>query len=67
MGKSHNAFDIADRGQAIETALRHAKPGDMVIIAGLGHQNYRNMNGVDIEWNDIIETKKLLRQLEQER
>lgn len=67
MGKSHNAFDIADRGQAIETALRHAKPGDMVIVAGLGHQNYRNMNGVDIEWNDIIETEKLLRQLEQER
>lgn len=66
MGKQDRAFDIADRGQAIEAALRQAQPGDMVIIAGLGHQNYRNMNGVDIEWNDIVETEKLLRQLEQE-
>lgn len=64
-GAGDCAFDIADRGMAIETAITQSKPGDMVIVAGLGHQNYRNMNGVDIEWNDIVETNKILRRLEQ--
>lgn len=66
-GVQDHAHDIADRGEAIETALKKARRGDLVIIAGLGHQNYRNMNGVEIEWNDIVETNKRLRQLEATR
>lgn len=64
-GAQDRAYDIADRGEAIETALKHADKGDLVIVAGLGHQNYRNMNGVEFEWNDMTETNKILRRLEQ--
>ncbi len=66
-GAEDNAIDIPDRGEAIEAALEVADEGDMVIVAGLGHQNYRNMNGVEFEWNDIVETKKILRKIEATR
>ena len=32
---------IADRRAAIEAAIREAKPGDMVLIAGKGHEDYQ--------------------------
>lgn len=63
-GAQDRACDIADRGEAIESALKNADKGDLVIIAGLGHQNYRNMNGVEFKWNDVDETNKILRRLE---
>lgn len=32
---------VADRREAIEAAIREAKPGDMVLIAGKGHEDYQ--------------------------
>ncbi len=32
---------IPDRRQAIEAAVREARPGDMVLIAGKGHEDYQ--------------------------
>lgn len=32
---------ISDRGEAIGQAIRMAKPGDVVVIAGKGHENYQ--------------------------
>lgn len=37
---------ISDRQKAIETALSHAKKGDMVIVAGKGHETYQEIKGV---------------------
>ena len=38
----HNNFlTITDRGQAIRTALRMAERGDVVLIAGKGHEDYQ--------------------------
>ncbi|MDO4870562.1 MAG: UDP-N-acetylmuramoyl-L-alanyl-D-glutamate--2,6-diaminopimelate ligase [Candidatus Saccharibacteria bacterium] len=66
-GAEQKGIDIADRGEAIESALRVADKGDVVIVAGLGHQNYRNMNNINIKWSDIAETEKILRKLEAEQ
>jgi UDP-N-acetylmuramoyl-L-alanyl-D-glutamate--2,6-diaminopimelate ligase len=30
-----------DRAKAIELAIREARPGDVVLIAGKGHENYQ--------------------------
>ncbi len=38
-GKSHEV--ILDREQAIQFAIQAAKPGDLVIIAGKGHEDYQ--------------------------
>lgn len=32
---------IVDRVEAIHYAIRHAKPGDVVVVAGKGHENYQ--------------------------
>lgn len=52
---------IADRKQAIKTALKEAARGDAVLIAGLGHENSRNMGGRLIPWKDQEKAKELLR------
>ena len=32
---------MSDRGEAIELALRIARPGDTVVLAGKGHETYQ--------------------------
>ncbi len=49
---------IADRKEAIKTAVSFAKPDDIVIIAGKGHEKYQEINGVKYPFDD----KEILRQ-----
>ncbi len=37
---------IADRGEAVEYAVREARPGDIIILAGKGHEGYQEIRGV---------------------
>lgn len=37
---------IPDRRKAIEYALSHSKPGDIILLAGKGHETYQVINGV---------------------
>ena len=50
-----------DREQAIKKALKNAKPGDVVVVTGIGHQSSINMGGKKIPWSDITVTKELLK------
>jgi UDP-N-acetylmuramoyl-L-alanyl-D-glutamate--2,6-diaminopimelate ligase len=52
---------IADRKEAIKTAFKEAKKGDVVILAGLGHQDSRNMGGKNIPWDERQVARKLLK------
>ncbi|PNR98066.1 MULTISPECIES: UDP-N-acetylmuramoyl-L-alanyl-D-glutamate--2,6-diaminopimelate ligase [Petrotoga] len=52
---------IPDRETAIDTALRFANKGDIVIIAGRGHEKYQLFaNGKKVKFNDYEVTKKLI-------
>lgn len=44
--------EIADRREAIEKALSIARKDDMVLITGMGHEQYRIVNGERLPWND---------------
>jgi UDP-N-acetylmuramoyl-L-alanyl-D-glutamate--2,6-diaminopimelate ligase len=55
--------EIADRGEAILAAFKAAKPGDTVVLTGLGHELTRNMGGQAIAWNDTEAAKELLQKL----
>jgi UDP-N-acetylmuramoyl-L-alanyl-D-glutamate--2,6-diaminopimelate ligase len=46
------ALSIADRKQAIKTALQLAQPEDIVLIAGKGHEKYQEINGVKHHFDD---------------
>jgi len=43
---------INDRKQAIHTAFRLAKKGDIVLVAGKGHETYQEINGVKHDFDD---------------
>jgi UDP-N-acetylmuramoyl-L-alanyl-D-glutamate--2,6-diaminopimelate ligase len=43
---------IADRKEAIKTACHLAKPGDIILIAGKGHEKYQDINGQKHHFDD---------------
>lgn len=43
---------IADRKQAIKTAISLAQPEDIVLVAGKGHEKYQEINGVRHHFDD---------------
>ena len=51
---------ITDRRQAIRTACMMAKEGDIVLVAGKGHEKYQEVNGVRNHFDDVEELEKEL-------
>lgn len=43
---------LIDRKQAIEEAVRMAKPEDIILVAGKGHEKYQDINGVKHPFDD---------------
>jgi UDP-N-acetylmuramoyl-L-alanyl-D-glutamate--2,6-diaminopimelate ligase len=42
----------SDRKQAIKTAVRLASEGDIILVAGKGHENYQEINGIKHPFDD---------------
>ena len=51
---------ITDRRQAIRTACMMAREGDIVLVAGKGHEKYQEVNGVRSHFDDVEELQKEL-------
>ena len=51
---------ISDRKEAIITAVAFAKEGDILLIAGKGHEKYQEINGVKHPFDDFEIVKELL-------
>ena len=51
---------IEDRKQAIKTACRMASAGDVILIAGKGHENYQEIMGIKHPFDDIKVLKEEL-------
>lgn len=45
-------ISIADRREAIKTAVSLSAPGDIVLVAGKGHEKYQDINGVKYDFDD---------------
>lgn len=52
-------LSITDRREAIRTAVMLAKPGDVVLIAGKGHENYQEIKGVKHHFDDCEVVKDI--------
>ena len=52
--------ELPDRREAIERALGSAKKGDMVLITGMGHEQFRIINGKREPWNDTVVVREIL-------
>ena len=56
-------LSMEDRKSAIKTACHLSKPGDIVLIAGKGHETYQEIKGVKHPFDDkkiVSEFLKLL-------
>ena len=62
----NKVLSITNRKEAIKTACSMAQPGDVILIAGKGHETYQEIKGVKSYFNDkqivseifMINTKK---------
>jgi UDP-N-acetylmuramoyl-L-alanyl-D-glutamate--2,6-diaminopimelate ligase len=54
-----SALRISDRKEAIKTAVAFAKEGDILLIAGKGHEKYQEINGVKHHFDDFEIIKEL--------
>ena len=45
-------ISIADRKEAIKTAVNLAQQQDIVLVAGKGHEKYQEINGVKYDFDD---------------
>ena len=51
--KSTPCLAVADRKAAIERAVRDARPGDLVLIAGKGHEKYQVIGDRVLPFDDV--------------
>lgn len=58
------ALSIVDRQQAIKMAIMLAQPGDIILVAGKGHETYQEINGVKTDFDDVAITQTLFNQLD---
>ena len=57
-------LSVLDRTQAIKTATKLAKKGDIILIAGKGHETYQEIKGVRSHFDDYEKISQLLKAIE---
>ena len=60
-GEYYNkTVSITDREQGIKSACQEANAGDIILIAGKGHETYQDVMGVKHDFDDFEKAKKIL-------
>ena len=51
-GVTRDCMVVPDRAEAVRAAIALARPGDIVLVAGKGHEPYQESRGVRHRYND---------------
>ena len=54
---------IDSRSDAISWAVQQARPGDVVLLTGKGHERTMNIAGEEVPWDEVAAVQKALGQL----
>ncbi len=54
---------VCDRKEAIRYAIGHGKPGDVIVLAGKGHETYQEIRGVKYDMDDRILIREVLEEM----
>ena len=57
--------DICDRKEAIRYAIEHGKEGDIIVLAGKGHETYQEIKGVKYDMDDRVLIQEVLDELKE--
>ena len=60
-------IDICDRKEAIKYAIANGQPGDVIVIAGKGHETYQEIEGVKHDMDDRVLIQESLREIAEGR
>lgn len=52
--------EICDRKEAIAFAIDHGEPGDIIVLAGKGHEDYQEINGVKYPMDERVLIREIL-------
>ena len=58
----HRVLSITNRREAIRTAVALANKGDIILLAGKGHENYQEINGIKNHFDDKEELSEALKE-----
>ncbi len=59
-GAEDKLQEVGDRYEAITTAIKAARPGDTVVITGMGHEQFRIVAGERLPWSDAQVAREVL-------
>lgn len=64
MAKTKGAYvEIADRKEAIKYAIEHGQPGDVIVLAGKGHEDYQEIKGKKYPMDERVLIQEVLEEL----
>lgn len=58
-------IDIADRKEAIKYAIENGEPGDIIVLAGKGHEDYQEIKGVKYPMDERVLISEVLEELKE--
>ena len=63
IGKTDGKYvEIPDRKEAVRYAMTHAEPGDIVILAGKGHEDYQEIEGRKYPMDERVIIREILKE-----
>ncbi len=66
MAKTDGQYvEIIDRKEAIRYAISHGRPGDVIVLAGKGHEDYQEIAGKKYPMDERVLIQEVLRELAQ--
>lgn len=64
IGKTTGSFvEICDRKEAIRYAITHGEDGDIIVLAGKGHEDYQEIKGVKYPMDERVLIQEILEEL----
>lgn len=57
--------EICDRKEAIKYAIEHGQPGDVIVLAGKGHEDYQEIKGVKYPMDERVLIAEVLEELKE--
>lgn len=64
MAKTDGKYiEIPDRKEAIRYAITHGEPGDIIVLAGKGHEDYQEIKGIQYPMDERVLIAEILKEL----